>query len=127
MSQPSTETQLDEKEKVFVSCFEINYLRNFVVALGHYAKEKSAASDLQKWIDRILTTCPSKRDAANQQRRSLLEKDEREHQSAVEEQSAVEKLEALSWDGCLTGDCPHSTQADCDAHLAARYKEVFGQ
>lgn len=27
-------------------------------------------------------------------------------------------VEAMGWNGCLTGDCPHATQAECDKHIA---------
>lgn len=30
----------------------------------------------------------------------------------------------LSFHGCLTGDCPHETQAECDASLAQAYREL---
>lgn len=27
-------------------------------------------------------------------------------------------VETMGWNGCLTGDCPHATQAECDKHIA---------
>lgn len=39
----------------------------------------------------------------------------------------ADKLEELSWNGCLTGDCPHQTQAECDAFLADHVRSVLGQ
>lgn len=29
----------------------------------------------------------------------------------------------IAWDGCLTGDCPHATQAECDKCLADQVRE----
>lgn len=33
------------------------------------------------------------------------------------------KLNSLEFHGCNTGDCPHDTQAECDATLVKAYKE----
>lgn len=33
---------------------------------------------------------------------------------------------AYGADGCLTGDCPHETQAECDAALAKSYADFVG-
>lgn len=64
-------------------------------------------------------------DAANQWHLGMLAKDEREHQDAVKEQTAVEKMEGLSWHGCLVGDCAHQSSTECDAALAAAYRVAF--
>jgi hypothetical protein len=40
-----------EAEKLLVSRFELNHLRNFVVLLDHYPKLKESAKDLQRWIE----------------------------------------------------------------------------
>lgn len=38
----------------------------------------------------------------------------------------ADRLDGLEWDGCLTGDCPHQTGAECDKHLADELRRVFG-
>lgn len=35
--------------------------------------------------------------------------------------------EGLAWHGCLTGDCPHDTQAECDASLANSFRETVAE
>lgn len=35
------------------------------------------------------------------------------------------KFQALSWHGCLSGDCPHSEQRQCDTALAQAYREAM--
>ena len=39
-------------------------------------------------------------------------------------QTLVKEIEELGYNGCLTGDCPHDTQAECDAALAAAIAEI---
>lgn len=33
-------------------------------------------------------------------------------------------LDELEWDGCMTGDCPHSLQRKCDQHLADQLRDA---
>lgn len=37
------------------------------------------------------------------------------------------KAEEMTYHGCLTGDCPHDTQAECDKSLADAYREIAAQ
>lgn len=39
--------------------------------------------------------------------------------------SAVRELAAYRDVGCMSGDCPHDTQAQCNASLAAEYAEFL--
>jgi hypothetical protein len=34
-------------------------------------------------------------------------------------------LDELEWHGCLTGDCPHNFQGQCDKSLADAVREVI--
>lgn len=36
-----------------------------------------------------------------------------------------ELLDWLQWFGCVTGDCPHATQAECDAAILAELRSVL--
>lgn len=36
-------------------------------------------------------------------------------------------LDELEANGCLTGDCPHETQAGCDKALADHLREALGR
>lgn len=38
-----------------------------------------------------------------------------------------ESLAALAAHGCLTGDCPHEKQSECDKALADEVRELFGR
>jgi hypothetical protein len=37
------------------------------------------------------------------------------------------ELDPNDYHGCLTGDCPHDKQSECDAALAIHWKEAYAQ
>lgn len=38
-----------------------------------------------------------------------------------------DRLDGLEWFGCMTGDCPHETQAECDAAILAELRSVLAE
>ena len=39
----------------------------------------------------------------------------------------IMKLEELNYHGCLTGDCPHEKQCECDNSLKEHFLDVINQ
>lgn len=42
-------------------------------------------------------------------------------------QEDKERLDGLLADGCLTGDCPHEKQSDCDRCIARQVKVIYAE